>query len=42
MPRRWASTPAVPVICIGNLTVGGQGKTPTVLAVAARVQAAGR
>ena len=34
--------PGCPVVCIGNLTVGGQGKTPTVLAVAARVQAAGR
>lgn len=34
--------PGCPVVCIGNLTVGGQGKTPTVLAVAARLQAAGR
>jgi tetraacyldisaccharide 4'-kinase len=32
----------VPVICIGNLTVGGAGKTPTVLALAERLLAVGR
>ncbi len=32
----------VPVICIGNLTVGGAGKTPTALAVAALLRGAGK
>jgi tetraacyldisaccharide 4'-kinase len=31
----------VPVVCIGNLTVGGAGKTPTALAVARMLLAAG-
>jgi tetraacyldisaccharide 4'-kinase len=30
-----------PVVCIGNLTVGGAGKTPTALAVARMLEAAG-
>jgi tetraacyldisaccharide 4'-kinase len=32
----------VPVVCIGNLTVGGAGKTPTAIAVARLLDAAGR
>jgi len=31
----------VPVICVGNLTVGGTGKTPVVRAIAARLAARG-
>src|SRR5262249_11098394 len=32
---------AVPVVCIGNPTLGGAGKTPTALAVAQMLAAAG-
>lgn len=32
----------IPVICIGNLTVGGAGKTPTAIAVAQLLIAAGK
>jgi len=34
--------PGVPVICIGNLTLGGTGKTPVVAALARRLSGAGR
>ncbi|MEO8114280.1 MAG: tetraacyldisaccharide 4'-kinase, partial [Phenylobacterium sp.] len=44
--RRIARTvptdPGVPVICVGNLTVGGTGKTPVVREIAARLTAQGR
>jgi len=39
--RRRGQHAGVPVLCIGNLTVGGAGKTPTALAVALWLQAAG-
>lgn len=44
MRRRLATpkTVAVPVICIGNLTVGGAGKTPTAIAVARRLREMGQ
>jgi tetraacyldisaccharide 4'-kinase len=39
---RWQGERAdLPVICIGNFTIGGAGKTPTALAVAAILDAAG-
>lgn len=36
-----AFTPEIPVICIGNLSVGGTGKTPMVLALTHRLRAQG-
>ncbi|MFP5075999.1 tetraacyldisaccharide 4'-kinase [Rhizobium sp. YIM 134829] len=37
--KRWAAP--VPVLCIGNFTVGGAGKTPTALALARAAKARG-
>lgn len=31
----------IPIICVGNITVGGQGKTPVVLHLAGRIKDAG-
>ena len=39
--RRDGKAAAIPVVCVGNLTVGGAGKTPAALAVALLLRAAG-
>jgi tetraacyldisaccharide 4'-kinase len=39
--RQPGARAAVPVVCIGDPTVGGAGKTPTAIAVARRLAAAG-
>lgn len=42
--RSWGTTPwkaPVPILCVGNLTVGGAGKTPTVLSIAERLKGRG-
>lgn len=40
--REAAYRPSLPVICIGNFTAGGGGKTPTAIAVAKTLQAMGK
>ncbi len=43
--RRWRRVQPVrvgpPILCVGNVTAGGAGKTPVVIALAQRLQAAG-
>lgn len=41
LARGQAGRVGVPVICVGNLTIGGTGKTPAVLAIAERLQGRG-
>ncbi len=41
MARAAPFDPGVPVICVGNLTVGGAGKTPVAREILARLRAAG-
>ena len=35
-------TPAIPVVCVGNLVAGGAGKTPVAISISEKIVAAGR
>ena len=39
--KRYARTPPLPTVSVGNLTVGGNGKTPFTLFLAARLRQCG-
>lgn len=41
MDRGKRTSIAVPVLCVGNFTVGGAGKTPTAIALARAAKARG-
>ena len=42
LKKRAGFAPGIPVICVGNLTAGGTGKTPIAIAVADALRARGR
>jgi len=42
LSRGEAYRPGIPVVCVGNISAGGTGKTPTVMALVERLSAAGR